>query len=231
MQSQSGTMDNYVIKTPHVSSLDNEDVGNVGGGDNNDEYVDMNVDEDGVNNTDVNNEDVDDVKLDNDDDDDGVHDEETNIDYDHVEDVDVDINVDIFDPRNCDSLSSDMIKRLVAEGPKRDKSIEKGPKDKSSRRFTAAYYTRVLPNNEKCDREWLVCSKELDKVICFCCKLLRKGTAKGQLSNKGFSDWKHLSTRLKEHEVGLDHVTNMANWFEMRQRVKKNETIDKVAQE
>ncbi|GJW11566.1 zinc finger MYM-type protein 1-like protein [Tanacetum coccineum] len=178
-----------------------------------------------------NNEDVDDVKLENDDDDDGVHDEEINIDYDHVEDVDVDINVDIFDLRNWDSLSSDLIKRLVAEGPKRDKSIEKGPKDKNSRRFIAAYYTRVLPNNEKCDREWLVYSKELDKVVCFCCKLLRKGTTKGQLSNEGFSDWKHLSTRLKEHEVGLDHVTNMANWFEMRQRVKKNETIDKVAQE
>ncbi|GJV49544.1 hypothetical protein Tco_1439756, partial [Tanacetum coccineum] len=135
-QSQSGTMDNFVIKTPHVSFSNNEDVGNVGGGDNNDEHVDMNVDEDGVNNIDVNhedvddvnNEDVDDVKLDNDDDD--------------------DVNVDIFDPRNWDSLSSDMIKHLVAGGPKRDKSIEKGPKDKSSRRFTA-YYTRVLPNNEK----------------------------------------------------------------------------------
>ncbi|GJS39058.1 hypothetical protein Tco_0564101 [Tanacetum coccineum] len=97
-QSQSGTMDNYVIKILHVSSLNNEDVD---GGDNNDEYVDMNVDEDGVNitddinNEDVNNEDVDDVKLD--DDDDGVPVEETNIDYD---DVEVDINVDIFDPRN-----------------------------------------------------------------------------------------------------------------------------------
>nr|GFC07658.1 hypothetical protein [Tanacetum cinerariifolium] len=129
-QSQSGLIDNYVTKIPHVSSLNNEDVGNVddvGCGDNNDEYVGMNVDKDGVNNTyvnhedvdAVNNEDVDDVKLDNDDDD-GVHDEETNIDYDHVEDVDVDINVDIFDPRNWDSLSSNMIKRLVAEGPKRD---------------------------------------------------------------------------------------------------------------
>nr|GFA72703.1 zinc finger MYM-type protein 1 [Tanacetum cinerariifolium] len=68
-QSQSGTMDNYVIKIPHVSFLNNEDVG---GGDNNDEYID----EDGVNNTDVNNEDLDDVnnedvhdvKLDYDDD-------------------------------------------------------------------------------------------------------------------------------------------------------------------
>ncbi|GJS81134.1 hypothetical protein Tco_0747675 [Tanacetum coccineum] len=76
----------------------------VGGGDNNDEYVD----EDGVNNTDVNNEDVDDVNLDYIDDD--VPIEETCVDYDHV---DVDINVDIFDPRNWDSLNSDMIKRLV----------------------------------------------------------------------------------------------------------------------
>ncbi|GJV94111.1 zinc finger MYM-type protein 1 [Tanacetum coccineum] len=109
-------MDNYVIKIPYVSSSNNEDVG---GGDNNDEYVD----EDGVNNTDVNNEDVDDVnnedvddvKLDYNDDDDDVPIEETGVDYDHVEDVDVDINVDIFDPRNWDSLNSDMIKRLVEQ--------------------------------------------------------------------------------------------------------------------
>ncbi|GJY29391.1 hypothetical protein Tco_0405158 [Tanacetum coccineum] len=80
-------MDNYVIKIPHVFSSNNEDVG---GGDNNDEYVD----EDGVNNIDVNNEDIDDVKLDYDDD--GVTVKETNIDYDHVENVDVDINVDIL---------------------------------------------------------------------------------------------------------------------------------------
>ncbi|GJT00061.1 hypothetical protein Tco_0821230 [Tanacetum coccineum] len=73
----------------------NEDVGNVGGGDNNDEYVDMNVDEDGVKIIDVKNEDVGDVKLN---DDDGVPIKETNIDYDHVEDVDADINVDIFYP-------------------------------------------------------------------------------------------------------------------------------------
>ncbi|GJV84075.1 hypothetical protein Tco_1523973, partial [Tanacetum coccineum] len=119
-QSQSGTMDDYVIKIPHVSSSNNEDVG---GGDNNDEYVD----EDGVNNTDVNNEDVndvnnedvDDVKLyynDDDDDDDDVPIEETGVDYDHVEDVDVDINVDIFDPRNWAlSLNYHMIKLSLVE--------------------------------------------------------------------------------------------------------------------
>ncbi|GKC28363.1 hypothetical protein Tco_1035657, partial [Tanacetum coccineum] len=90
-------------------------------GDNNDEYVDMNLDVDGVNDTDV--EDVNDVNLG--DDDDGVHVVETNVDNSHVEDVDVDISVNIFDPRNWDTLSFDMIKVLVAEGMRRDKPIEK----------------------------------------------------------------------------------------------------------
>ncbi|GJR25000.1 zinc finger MYM-type protein 1, partial [Tanacetum coccineum] len=62
-------------------------------------------------------------------------------------------NVDIYDPRNWDGLTSDMIKDLVAGGPKRDSSFIKGPKDKFSRRFSATLFTRVLPNNEKCDRE------------------------------------------------------------------------------
>ncbi|GJX23566.1 zinc finger MYM-type protein 1-like protein [Tanacetum coccineum] len=75
-------------------------------------------------------------------------------------------NVDIFDPRNWDGLTSDMIKDC--------------------------FFTRVTPNNEKCDRE---------------------------------------CTRLKEHEVGLEHITNMVTWFEMRRKLRKNETIDKVAHE
>ncbi|GJX72580.1 zinc finger MYM-type protein 1 [Tanacetum coccineum] len=152
-------MDNYVIKIPHVSSSNNEDVG---GGDNNDEYVD----EDGLNNTDVNNEDVDDVnnkdvddvKLDYNDDDD-VPIEETGVDYDHVEYVDVDINVDIFDPRNWDSLNSDMIKRLVEQCPKRDKSIEKGLKDKIAKSENDSLIqsqAKSLATNELGDFEFLV---------------------------------------------------------------------------
>ncbi|GJX54680.1 hypothetical protein Tco_0283049 [Tanacetum coccineum] len=96
-------MDNYVIKILHVSSSNNEDVG---GGDNNDEYVD----EDGLNNTnvnnedvdDVNNKDVDDVKLDYNDDDDDVPIEETVVDLPKFGRMFMSIilNVDIFDPRN-----------------------------------------------------------------------------------------------------------------------------------
>ncbi|GJR27161.1 zinc finger MYM-type protein 1-like protein [Tanacetum coccineum] len=51
------------------------------------------------------------------------------------------------------------------------------------------------------------------------------------ISYEGFADLTHLSTRIKEHEVGLEHIINMANWFDMRRRVKKNEAIDNVVHE
>ncbi|GJV22738.1 zinc finger MYM-type protein 1-like protein [Tanacetum coccineum] len=57
------------------------------------------------------------------------------------------------------------------------------------------------------------------------------GVSKGSLVNEGFADWTYLSTRIKEHEVGLEHIINMANWFDMRRRVKKNEAIDNVVHE
>jgi hypothetical protein len=59
---------------------------------------------------------------------------------------------------------------------------------------------------------------------------LRKGYGKGQLANEGFNDWHHLGTRLKEHETSTEHVMNMATWYDLRLRLQKNQTIDKVAQ-
>ncbi|CAN1193974.1 Zinc finger MYM-type protein 1 [Linum perenne] len=138
--------------------------------------------------------------------------------------------IDIFDPRIWDSLDSKMINILVVNGPKRDLSIEKGPKDKFAKRFCASWYTRVLSNGEKCDRDWLVYSKELDKVFCFCCKIFKKKDGRGQLSNEGFSDWSHTIARFKEHETSLEHVKNMATWYDLRLRLQNNQTIDKVAQ-
>jgi hypothetical protein len=90
-------------------------------------------------------------------------------------DINTSFQPDIFDPRTWDALDPKMIDILVQKGPKRDLSIEKGPKDKFSRKFSAVSYTRVLSNGEKCDREWLVYSKELDRVFCFLLQIIEKG--------------------------------------------------------
>jgi hypothetical protein len=137
---------------------------------------------------------------------------------------------DIFDPRYWDSLNPRQIDILIEKGPKRDLSFQKGPKDKYSRRFSALFYNRVLSNGEHCDRDWLIYSKELDRVFCFGCKIFTKGHRKGQLANEGYNDWIHLATRLKEHETSVDHVLNMTTWYELRNRLQKDQTIDKSAQ-
>ena len=224
-----GSMHRYVkiksdVTTDNLNvDLDNSDSDSSNDGSDCDVNVD-NMETHNINDVD----DVDDVdNVDNVDVGAKDHDRDDEVEDQNASNVDY---VDIFDPKNWDNLTSDMIKVLVAEGPKRDKSIDKGPKDKNSRRFSSTFYTRILPNNERCDREWLVYSKEHDKVFCFCCKIHRKGIGKGQLANEGFGDWQHLGHRLKEHEVSFEYVNNMAKWFEMRRRLKKNETIDKVEQ-
>jgi hypothetical protein len=98
------------------------------------------------------------------------------LDSSHAANVDdVSFQPDIFDPRYWDSLDPKQIDILAEKGHKRDLSIQKGPKDKFSRKFSALFYTRILPNGEECDRNWLVYSKELDKVFCFSCKIFSKG--------------------------------------------------------
>ncbi|XP_021761137.1 zinc finger MYM-type protein 1-like [Chenopodium quinoa] len=171
---------------------------------------------------------VDDVPIENDNNAENIDDMPS--DNDNVDHRETSYVPNIYDPRVWDGLDSKMIDLLVKNGPKRDNSIVKGPKDKSSRRFTANLYTRFLSNGEKCDRDWLVYSKELDRVYCFCCKIFKKGMERGQLTNEGFLDWGHVGFRLKEHETSINPVKNMTTWYELRLRFQKNQTIDKTTQ-
>jgi len=99
-----------------------------------------------------------------------------------------------------------MIELLATKGPIRYLRIVNGPRDKFSRRFTTNLYTITLSNGEKCDRDWLVYSKELDRLFCFCCNVFKRGIGRGQLANEGFSDWSHVGVRLKEHGKSSEHI-------------------------
>ncbi|KAM3732964.1 hypothetical protein ACB098_11G098600 [Castanea mollissima] len=125
------------------------------------------------------------------------------------------IPTNIFDPKN---------------GPIRVDDLN-FPIDKNSRHFSTTHYIRKLPNGEKHDRKWLVYSKDLDKVFCFCCKLFNSKSNTNQLANGGTKDWKNISSILKNHETTNEHITNMNTWIDLELRLLKNKTIDRNVQE
>ncbi|KAG7609755.1 hypothetical protein ISN44_As05g018300 [Arabidopsis suecica] len=141
---------------------------------------------------------------------------------------------DMYDPANWENIGkgwNEWRDFMVIQGPsKRLPSNYSFPKDGVKRHFSHIYYTRQMSDGEKKDRRWLVYSKAVNKIFCFCCKLFNKSD-KTQLATTGFSDWKNILKRLKEHESNRDHILCMKKWLELELRLNKNQTIDKFAQD
>lgn len=81
----------------------------------------------------------------------------------------------------------------------------------SSKRFcgnkdrvlTEHNFYRHKKNNEKTKRDWLIYSPSKRVLFCYVCKLFSSNCQ--ALSNEGYSNWKNVSERLKEHENSKSH--------------------------
>uniref|UniRef100_A0A7N0VBD2 DUF4371 domain-containing protein n=1 Tax=Kalanchoe fedtschenkoi TaxID=63787 RepID=A0A7N0VBD2_KALFE len=104
-------------------------------------------------------------------------------------------------------------------GCKSAKSEVAGYNEKFSRHFSDFYYLKRMNNGETRDRKWLIYSKTVDRVYCFCCTLFKSRKSFGLLANDGTSDWKHLSQTLRVHELSEEHITNMNIWSELKNRI------------
>ncbi|XP_068312534.1 uncharacterized protein [Pyrus communis] len=130
-------------------------------------------------------------------------------------------HLNIYDPRVWDGLNAEMIDLLVENGLIRETNLIY-PKDKLSRKFSSHYYDRKLRTSEIYDRKWLMYSKELDKVFCFCCKLFKTIASKSELAKDGISDWRHLGEKLDQHEKSKEHLTNLKTWVGLKSRLTEN---------
>ncbi|XP_022893928.1 zinc finger MYM-type protein 1-like [Olea europaea var. sylvestris] len=139
-------------------------------------------------------------------------------------------SVDLVDRANWENMNTNLRDLIVMKGPVRENDLT-FPKDGANRHFSSTHYVRRLPNGEKYDRKWLIYSKSLDKVFCFCCKLFKNDGIRTQLAHDGVNDWKNVGEKLKIHEASCDHINNMNKWIEMKLRFEKTKTIDKSVQE
>lgn len=83
---------------------------------------------------------------------------------------------------------------------------------------------KKISNGEKIYRNWLIYSKSINSVFCFCCKIF--GNIRSAFSDDGCSDWQHLSPNLERHEKSKKHFKCFKSWLDLNKSLKYERTVD-----
>lgn len=81
----------------------------------------------------------------------------------------------------------------------------------NKRRLSKALFTRSMRNGEHVPRDWLVYSPSTGNGFCFHCLLFSESPS--SFSTTGFSDWRHSTARVEEHEVSQSHRKAVMLWL------------------
>ena len=81
----------------------------------------------------------------------------------------------------------------------------------TTRKFVKNLLYRNCISGEKHCRKWLLYSPSTGNVYCFVCLPFGTGS-RTPFSGSSFSDWKHASERIPEHERGILHRNAMLTW-------------------
>lgn len=135
-------------------------------------------------------------------------------------------DLDITDVMNYPvNITQTLLERIILTGPIQVQAITFPATN--GRSFSESYYTKKMSNGENVKRDWLIYSKGLDSVHCFCCRIFQQNQGDtGLASVNGIKDWRHLSARIKDHELSALHIEKYTEWKSFLKRISGNKTID-----
>lgn len=92
---------------------------------------------------------------------------------------------------------------------------------------------KLMPDNKKILRKWMVDSHLNKSLYCCCCKRFTGDENKPGISSfvTGFRTWWKLNPKVRQHENSDDHLANLKKWKTLGLQLKLNKTIDGTTQE
>uniref|UniRef100_H3B153 HAT C-terminal dimerisation domain-containing protein n=1 Tax=Latimeria chalumnae TaxID=7897 RepID=H3B153_LATCH len=140
------------------------------------------------------------------------------------------LGLNFNDPHSWPNMTDKLRCCLVEHEPEQWKDADFTLSTSSDeRRFSRDWLIKILPNGETVERKWLMYSETQRAVFCFPCMLFgKKSPSTPNIANpkRGFSDWKHLSPRIGEHENSPEHRQSYLSWRSFEMNIKHGTGID-----
>ena len=116
---------------------------------------------------------------------------------------------------------------IIQHGPERYQNESSLFAEKDGRSLSEQWFKKVSTNGEILARKWLLYSPYRQACYCFLCFLFSKEQFSSNFSKKeGFSTWRKLNPRIKNHETSPSHRVCMREYLNLVVQLQRSATID-----